>query len=70
LTGITSAPPPKVDSSVVRIEPKQPLSPINFEEWDDLIKLCFTRKNRTLGFKHNGLDLLEKNYKTLQVLLG
>ena len=29
-------PPPKVESSVVRIEPKYPPPPINFIEWDGL----------------------------------
>ena len=30
-------PPPKVDSSVVRIEPRHPLPPINLREWDGLV---------------------------------
>jgi 18S rRNA (adenine1779-N6/adenine1780-N6)-dimethyltransferase len=42
-------PPPKVDSSVVRIEPRYPPPPINFIEWDGLVRLCFGRKNKTLG---------------------
>lgn len=42
-------PPPKVDSSVVRIEPRHPPPPVNFMEWDGLVRLCFGRKNRTLG---------------------
>jgi 18S rRNA (adenine1779-N6/adenine1780-N6)-dimethyltransferase len=42
-------PPPKVESSVVRIEPKYPPPPINFTEWDGLIRLCFMRKNKTMG---------------------
>ncbi|OVA18696.1 Ribosomal RNA adenine methylase transferase [Macleaya cordata] len=64
-------PPPKVDSSVVRIEPRKPLPPVNFKEWDGLIRLCFNRKNKTLGsvFRQKSvLSLLEKNYKTLQAL--
>lgn len=36
-------PPPKVDSSVVRIEPRNPPPPINFLEWDGLVRLCFGR---------------------------
>ncbi|KAI3978789.1 hypothetical protein MKX01_015964 [Papaver californicum] len=66
-------PPPKVDSSVVRIEPRKPLPPVNFKEWDGLIRLCFNRKNKTLGsvFRQKSvLALLEKNYKTLQALKG
>eukprot|EP00252_Welwitschia_mirabilis_P018117 TRINITY_DN4030_c0_g1_i1.p1 TRINITY_DN4030_c0_g1~~TRINITY_DN4030_c0_g1_i1.p1 ORF type:complete len:344 (+),score=45.56 TRINITY_DN4030_c0_g1_i1:169-1200(+) len=64
-------PPPKVDSSVVRIEPRNPLPPISFKEWDGLVRLCFQRKNKTLGaiFKRkNVLSVLEKNYKTFQAL--
>ena len=64
-------PPPKVDSSVVRIEPRNPLPPINFKEWDGLIRLCFNRKNKTLGsiFRQKSvLTLIEKNYKTFHAL--
>ncbi|VFQ65558.1 unnamed protein product [Cuscuta campestris] len=64
-------PPPKVDSSVVRIEPMKPFEHLNFKEWDGLVRLCFNRKNKTLGaiFKHKTLlSMLEKNYKTLQAL--
>ncbi|MCO5598974.1 hypothetical protein L7F22_053073 [Adiantum nelumboides] len=66
-------PPPKVDSSVVRIEPRNPLPPISFKEWDGLIRLCFSRKNKTLGAifrQKNVLALLEKNFKTFQALQG
>ena len=47
-------PPPKVESSIVRIEPKSPLPDIDFLEWDGLLRICFTRKNKTLqaAFKH------------------
>ncbi|XP_074576616.1 ribosomal RNA small subunit methyltransferase-like [Curcuma longa] len=64
-------PPPKVDSSVVRIEPRRPLPPVSFKEWDGLVRLCFNRKNKTLGsiFRQKSvISLLEKNYKTLQAL--
>ncbi len=66
-------PPPQVDSAVVRLEPKSPPPPINFVEWDGLIRLCFSRKNKTLGaiFKQNNvIDLLERNYKTYCALQG
>ncbi|XP_053557300.1 probable dimethyladenosine transferase isoform X3 [Bombina bombina] len=59
-------PPPKVESSVVRIEPKNPPPPINFQEWDGLVRICFVRKNKTLaaGFKSSAVqELLEKNYR-------
>uniref|UniRef100_A0A672KRA5 rRNA adenine N(6)-methyltransferase n=1 Tax=Sinocyclocheilus grahami TaxID=75366 RepID=A0A672KRA5_SINGR len=42
-------PPPKVESSVVRIEPKNPPPPINFQEWDGLVRIAFVRKNKTLS---------------------
>lgn len=63
-------PPPKVESSVVRIEPKYPPPPIDFTEWDGLVRLCFMRKNKTLGaifrVKHVTAMLYEnfKVYKT------
>ena len=65
-------PPPKVDSSVVRIEPR-PVSdvPVNFKEWDGLVRLCFGRKNKTLGgiFRAKSvLELIEANYKTYAAL--
>lgn len=64
-------PPPKVDSSVVRIEPRNPLPPVNFVEWDGLLRLAFGRKNKTLGaiFRQNStLQLLETNYNTARAL--
>lgn len=64
-------PPPKVDSSVVRIEPRTPLPSIDFKEWDGLIRLCFSRKNKTLGsiFRQKAVvATMEKNYKTHQAL--
>ncbi|KAJ3309019.1 dimethyladenosine transferase [Blyttiomyces sp. JEL0837] len=66
-------PPPQVESSVVRIEPKQPPPPINFEEWDGLLRILFSRKNKTVSatFKtQSTLDLLEHNYKTVCALRG
>lgn len=60
-------PPPQVESSVVKIEPKTPAPKINFEEWDALLRLCFGRKNKTLGaqFKQSAtIELCEKNYRT------
>lgn len=59
-------PPPKVESSVVRIEPRNPPPPINFKEWDGLTRIAFVRKNKTLSaaFKQNTvLAMLEKNYR-------
>lgn len=59
-------PPPKVESSVVRIEPKNPPPPINFTEWDGLTRIAFLRKNKTLAaaFKQTTVQTnLESNYK-------
>ncbi|XP_064387191.1 probable dimethyladenosine transferase isoform X1 [Halichondria panicea] len=64
-------PPPKVESSVVRIEPRNPPPPINFQEWDGMLRILFTRKNKTLSaiFRTKGvLELLEKNYRIHQSL--
>lgn len=59
-------PPPKVESSVVRLEPKNPPPPVNFTEWDGLTRIVFLRKNKTLAaaFKMNSvIDMLDKNYR-------
>ncbi|CAI5441767.1 unnamed protein product [Caenorhabditis angaria] len=59
-------PPPKVDSAVVRIAPKNPPPPVNFVEWEGLLRFCFMRKNKTLSaiFKlSNVVELIEENYK-------
>ncbi|KAK0394689.1 hypothetical protein QR680_000876 [Steinernema hermaphroditum] len=61
-------PPPKVDSAVVRIQPKNPPPPINYAEWDGLLRLVFLRKNKTLlAIFHQTqiIELLEKNYRAL-----
>lgn len=66
-------PPPKVDSSVVRIEPRNPPPPINFLEWDGLVRICFGRKNKTLSaiFKQSStLGMMEQNYKLGLALRG
>lgn len=60
-------PPPKVESSVIRLEPKYPPPPINFTEWDGLVRLCFLRKNKTLSgiFRLKKiLKMLHENYKS------
>lgn len=60
-------PPPKVESSVVKLEPKNPPPPINYIEWDGLLRVCFMRKNKSLGaiFKVKSIvKLLEKNFQT------
>lgn len=54
-------PPPKVESSVVRIEPKNPAPQLDFLEWDGLLRICFMRKNKQLG-------AIFKNKKVLALL--
>lgn len=66
-------PPPKVESSVVRLEPRNPIPDINFTEWDGFVRLCFNRKNKTLSaiFKQKSVfEMLEKNYKTVREANG
>ncbi len=61
-------PPPQVDSSVVRIEPKNPPPQIPFQEWDGLVQLLFQRKNKTIGAilkQDNVLAMLGKNYMAI-----
>ena len=60
-------PPPKVDSLVVKIELKNPPPPVNFTEWDGLIRLLFNRKHKTIRAiltTKSVLDVMEDNYKT------
>lgn len=53
-------PPPKVESAVVRLEPLHPPPPINFIEWDGLVRICFNRKNKTIlaNFKNKAVIAL------------
>jgi len=60
-------PPPKVESRVVRIELRNPPPPVNFTEWDGMIRLLFNRKNKTLRSVLNTkstIKLLEQNRNT------
>eukprot|EP00033_Pygsuia_biforma_P000336 GCRY01000409.1.p1 GENE.GCRY01000409.1~~GCRY01000409.1.p1 ORF type:complete len:315 (+),score=58.64 GCRY01000409.1:150-1094(+) len=64
-------PPPKVESSVVRIEPRNPPPPINFSEWDGLMKICFNRRHKMIRavFKSDSvLAMVESNYRTICAL--
>ncbi|KAL2217760.1 dimethyladenosine transferase [Thermoascus aurantiacus ATCC 26904] len=61
-------PVPAVESSVVRLVPKNPRPQISYEEWDGLLRIAFVRKNKTLRSSFLGrssvIDLLESNYRT------
>ena len=60
-------PAPNVESSVVRVVPKDPPPPVKFEEFDGLARILFSRRNKTVhaSFQAKGvLEMLEGNYKT------
>ena len=61
-------PPPAVESSVVRLVPKNPRPQISYDEWDGLLRVVFVRKNKTLRASFFGttsvMDMLESNYRT------
>lgn len=64
-------PPPKVESSVVRIEPRRPRPPLNYAEWDGLLRICFARKNRTIAVEFRSdkvVEMLLKNYRVCRAL--
>jgi 18S rRNA (adenine1779-N6/adenine1780-N6)-dimethyltransferase len=62
-------PPPQVESSVVRIEPKTGAERpgVSWREWDGMLRICFIRKNKTLRASWLGskkvLAMCEKNFK-------
>ncbi|KAG8993687.1 Dimethyladenosine transferase [Tulasnella sp. JGI-2019a] len=60
-------PPPKVESSVVRIVPLDPPPPVKFEEFDGLTRILFSRRNKCChaNFGAKGvLEMMEVNWKT------
>ncbi|KAJ7584799.1 S-adenosyl-L-methionine-dependent methyltransferase [Mycena floridula] len=60
-------PAPMVESSVVRVVPKDPPPPVRFEEFDGLGRIIFSRRNKTVhgNFMAKGVvEMLEKNWKT------
>lgn len=60
-------PPPQVESSVVRMSPRDPPPPVKFEEFDGLNRILFTRMNKTVhaNFGAKGVrEMCEKNYRT------
>lgn len=60
-------PPPQVESSVVRIEPKSGRPEISWDEWDGMLRICFVRKNKTLraGFMATKIRaMIERNWIT------
>eukprot|EP00577_Skeletonema_sp_RCC1716_P016920 CAMPEP_0113414012 /NCGR_PEP_ID=MMETSP0013_2-20120614/23773_1 /TAXON_ID=2843 ORGANISM="Skeletonema costatum, Strain 1716" /NCGR_SAMPLE_ID=MMETSP0013_2 /ASSEMBLY_ACC=CAM_ASM_000158 /LENGTH=341 /DNA_ID=CAMNT_0000300807 /DNA_START=64 /DNA_END=1092 /DNA_ORIENTATION=+ /assembly_acc=CAM_ASM_000158 len=64
-------PPPKVESRVVRIELRNPPPPVNFTEWDGMIRLIFNRKNKTLRsvlLTKPTIKMLNENMRTQRAL--
>ncbi|KAL4799630.1 S-adenosyl-L-methionine-dependent methyltransferase [Aspergillus venezuelensis] len=60
-------PPPQVESSVVRVEPKPIRPDISWDEWDGMLRICFVRKNKTLraGFMATKIRaMVERNWIT------
>jgi 18S rRNA (adenine1779-N6/adenine1780-N6)-dimethyltransferase len=62
-------PPPQVESSVVRIEPKmgKERPGVSWDEWDGILRICFVRKSRTMRASWLGtkevLAMIERNYR-------
>ncbi|KAJ7145798.1 rRNA adenine dimethylase [Mycena epipterygia] len=60
-------PAPMVESSVVRVVPRDPPPPVKFEEFDGLGRILFSRRNKTVhgNFMAKGvIEMLEKNWRT------
>ncbi|KAE9409043.1 S-adenosyl-L-methionine-dependent methyltransferase [Gymnopus androsaceus JB14] len=60
-------PAPKVESSVVRVIPRDPPPPVRFEEFDGLGRIVFSRRNKTVhgNFMAKGVvEMLERNWRT------
>lgn len=59
-------PPPKVNSMVVKFEPRKIPVSVNFKEWDGLMRIVFSRKKKTIRANFNNsciLGVLENNYR-------
>ena len=60
-------PPPQVESSVVRLEPLKDEQGVDMDEWDGLMRILFSRKNKTIfaGMNTNDvLSMLESSLRT------
>lgn len=66
-------PPPKVESSVIKIEPKVPRPAVSYDEWDGLLRIVFVRGNKTIRASFGTravLELVERNWRTWGALEG
>ncbi|KAJ6589837.1 ribosomal RNA adenine dimethylase-domain-containing protein [Mycena vulgaris] len=62
----TLRPALQVESSVVRLVPRDPPPPVKFEEFDGLTRVIFSRKYKTVRgiFLHSGvISMLESNWR-------
>lgn len=60
-------PPPKVESSVIRLVPRDPPPPVEFGEFDGLARIVFGRRNKMIhaNFQAKGvMEMLESNWRT------
>ncbi|VEL35476.1 unnamed protein product [Protopolystoma xenopodis] len=62
-------PPPRVDSAVVRLEPRHPKPPVSIREWDGLLRLAFLRKNKKLSANFQGQAVAKLLYHNCQTVL-
>ncbi|KAH7189520.1 ribosomal RNA adenine dimethylase-domain-containing protein [Fusarium flagelliforme] len=59
------SPPPEVESVVVRIEPRTDVPAVGLEELDGMLRICFSRKNKTLRASFlDSHELCERNWVT------
>lgn len=66
-------PAPEVNSTVIKLEPRLPAPQVDFNEWDALIRVVFSRRRKTLRAqfkKISTLSMLEQNYKVWCTLAG
>lgn len=55
------------------MEPIYPPPPVDFDEWDGLLRILFGRKNKTVAasFKTTTvMEMMEQNYKTVCSIEG
>lgn len=66
-------PVPQVHSTVIKLEPRLPSPQVDFNEWDALIRVVFSRRRKTLRAqfkKLSTISMLEQNYKVWCTLSG
>lgn len=64
-------PPPQVESSVVRMEPRTDRPNISWDEWDGMLRVCFMRKNKTMNATWTASKvraMVEQNWVTLAAM--